>query len=76
MNCFDIITMGCTIYIVSCNSTTIATCTTCPLTLMVYKYNEMQMSYATQKLSCKANCKHFSFHSGRKLIIYIRKETM
>jgi hypothetical protein len=28
-----------------------------PLALTTYKYNELQMSDATQKLSCKASCK-------------------
>jgi hypothetical protein len=46
--------MNCTIYIVNCNYVTHATC---PLTLMVEKYSELQMSGATQKLSWKANCK-------------------
>jgi hypothetical protein len=29
----------------------------CPLTLTTYKYNELQMSDATKKLSYKAHCK-------------------
>jgi hypothetical protein len=34
------------------------------LTLMTYKYNDLQVSCATQKLSCKANCETpFFFHS-------------
>ncbi len=44
----------------SCNSTTHATC---PLALPMYSYNELQMSFATQKLSCKASCKTPLFHS-------------
>jgi len=32
----------------------------------MYKYNELQVSNATQKLSCKANCKTpFLFHSAK-----------
>ncbi len=38
----------------NCNAATHATC---PLALMTYKYNELQMSSSTQKLSCKATCK-------------------
>jgi hypothetical protein len=30
---------------------------TCPLALIAYKYNELQVFGATQKLNCKANCK-------------------
>jgi hypothetical protein len=44
--------MSCTIYMVSYNFTIHATCS---LTLTTYKYNELQMSSAIQKL--KANCK-------------------
>jgi len=43
--------MSSTIYMVSCNS---ATHVTCLLTLMTYKYSELQMSFATQKLNYKA----------------------
>jgi hypothetical protein len=39
---------------VNCNVTTHATC---PLALMAYKYNELEVSDVTQKLSYKANCK-------------------
>jgi len=35
----------------------IATHATCPLTLIVYKYNELQVFGAIKKLSYKANCK-------------------
>ncbi len=34
-----------------------ATHATCPLSLIMYKYNELQVSSVIQKLSCKANCK-------------------
>ncbi len=34
-----------------------ATHATCPLTLTTYKYSELQVSFTTQKLSWKANCK-------------------
>jgi hypothetical protein len=54
MSCFDIIAMSYTIYMVTCNSTTHATC---PLALIAYNYNELQMSSATQKLNCKVCCK-------------------
>jgi hypothetical protein len=46
--------MNCTVYMVSCNFATNATCL---LTFTVYKYNELKVSFATQKLSCKTNCK-------------------
>jgi hypothetical protein len=39
---------------VSCNSIIHATCA---LTLAAYKYNELQVSYAIQKLNYKANCR-------------------
>jgi hypothetical protein len=32
-------------------------CKICSLTLTTHKYNEFQVSFATQRLSCKANCK-------------------
>jgi hypothetical protein len=38
----------------SCN---FATHAICPLAFTAYKYSELQMFFATQKLSCKANCK-------------------
>jgi hypothetical protein len=38
----------------SCN---FATHATCPLAFTMYKYNELQVSFAIQKLSCKASCK-------------------
>jgi len=51
--------MSCTIYTVSCNFATQATCL---LTFMVYKYSELQVSSITQKLNYKANDKTpFSF---------------
>jgi hypothetical protein len=31
------------------------------LTFMTYKYSELQMTSATQKLSCKINCKSTLF---------------
>jgi hypothetical protein len=46
--------MNCTVYTVSCNFVTHASCL---LKLMVYKYSELQVSDATQKLSCKASFK-------------------
>jgi hypothetical protein len=46
--------LSCIIYTMSYNFTTHATCL---LKLMVYKYSELQMSFITQKLSCKASCK-------------------
>jgi hypothetical protein len=39
---------------VSCNFPTHAICL---LALMTYEYSELQVSFATQKLSCKASCK-------------------
>jgi hypothetical protein len=41
-------------YIVSCNFTIHATCL---LALIANKYDKLQKVIATQKLSCKANCK-------------------
>jgi hypothetical protein len=58
MNIFDIDVMSCTIYTASYNFATLATCL---LTFIVYKYSELQMSFAIQKLSCKANCKNKPF---------------
>ncbi len=52
MNFFDKITMNCIVYMVNCNYVTHATCM---LTFMLYKYNDLQMSNAIQRLSCKAN---------------------
>jgi hypothetical protein len=52
--------MSCTIYIVNYNFATHATCS---LEFMSYKYNELQMSVATQKLSCKASCKKHPYSS-------------
>ncbi len=48
------IAMSCTIYTTSCNFAIHATCS---LTLMTYKFNELQMFFTIQKLSCKASCK-------------------
>ncbi len=53
LNC-NWIAMNCIAYMVNCNSAIHATC---PWTLTVYKYNELQISFATQKLNYKANCK-------------------
>jgi len=46
--------LSCIVYIVSCKFAIYATY---PLELTTYKYNELQMSFATQKLNYKANCK-------------------
>jgi hypothetical protein len=46
--------MSCIIYIVSCNFAIHAPCS---LALMAYRYNELQVSFVTQTLSCNANCK-------------------
>ncbi len=55
MSCFDRVAMSCTIYTMNCN---FATHATCPLTFTMYKYDELQVVIATQKLSYKANyCK-------------------
>ncbi len=54
MSCFDRVVMSCTLYIVSCNFVTHATCL---LALTLYKYNELHVFSASQKLSCKASCK-------------------
>jgi hypothetical protein len=37
--------------------TILGTFATCRIALTTYKYSELQVSNATQKLSCKANCK-------------------
>jgi hypothetical protein len=61
MSCFDRVVMNCTIYIVSCN---FAIHATCPLTLIVYKYNELQMVIATQKIELQSQSqKPFFFHN-------------
>jgi hypothetical protein len=46
--------MSFSVYMVSCN---FATYVICPLALTTYKYNELEVSFAIQKLSCKANNK-------------------
>ncbi len=51
---YDGVAMSCTLYMVSYNFVTHATCS---LAFTTYKYNELQVSSTTQKLSCKANCK-------------------
>jgi hypothetical protein len=60
MSWFDRVAMNYTIYTMSCN---FATHEICLLALMTYKYNELQRSNATQKLSCKASCKTTFFHN-------------
>jgi len=42
------------VYTLNCNFATYATCL---LALTMYKYNELQVIIATQKLNCKASCK-------------------
>jgi hypothetical protein len=54
ISCFDWVAMNCTIYTVSCN---FAIHVTYVLTLTMYKFSELQMSFIIQKLSCKASCK-------------------
>jgi len=44
---------------------------TCPLTFIAYEYIELQVSFITPKLNCKANCKTpffliLEFHSQKK----------
>jgi hypothetical protein len=46
--------MKSSVYMVSCN---FATHAICPLAFMTDKYNELEVSFATQKLSCKASYK-------------------
>ncbi len=47
----------------------VATHATCLLALMTYKYNELQVSSTTQKLSYKANCKtHFFLIVNTKVL--------
>jgi hypothetical protein len=50
--------MSYTIYTMSCNFATHATCL---LAFMAYKYNELQMFNGTQKLSYKVGVKHLCF---------------
>jgi hypothetical protein len=52
MNCFDKVTIE-----LQWVASYIQQIATCPLTFTMYKYSELQMSFATQKLSCKASCK-------------------
>ncbi len=54
MSCFDEVAMSCNVYMVNYNFVTHAIYSSA---LMMFKYNELQMSIATEKLSCKANCK-------------------
>jgi hypothetical protein len=57
--------MNCTVYMVSCNFAI------CPLKLMAYKSNELQMSFAIQKLNCKAHFKTpFFSHNGRVNVFF------
>jgi len=58
--------MSCIVYMVSYNSITHATCM---LALMAYKYNELQVFFATQKLSYKASCKTLFFFIMKKNLI-------
>jgi len=46
--------MSCIVYMVHCD---FATHATCPLELTTYKYNELQVSFVTQKLNYNASCK-------------------
>jgi len=48
------VAMSCIIYTMTYN---FATHATCPLALMTYKYNELQVFSTTQKLNYKASCK-------------------
>jgi hypothetical protein len=48
------VALSCTVYTMNCN---FVTHVTCPLALTTYKYNELQMSSTTEKLSSKASCK-------------------
>jgi hypothetical protein len=64
--------MNYTIYIVSCNFTTHVTCM---LTLMTYKYSELQMSCEIQKMNCKASCKIIPFLHG-VLLVYVHVNDM
>jgi hypothetical protein len=54
MSCFDEVAMSCIIYMVNYSFVTHAIYS---LALMMFKYNELQMSSALEKVSCKANCK-------------------
>jgi len=68
LNCNGV-AMSCTIYMVSYNFVIHAICL---LTLTMYKYNELQVSFVIQKLSCKASCKTpFFSHSDFEQVIAI-----
>jgi hypothetical protein len=58
ISCFDIVAMSCIIYTMSCN---FAIHAICPLALITYKDNELQVSSIIQKLNCKASYKTFFF---------------
>jgi hypothetical protein len=45
---------------------------TCPLAFMVFKYSELQMSSAIQKLSCKTSCKTPLFLIVHLLILFFK----
>jgi len=57
MSRFDWVAMNYTVYTMSCNSATHATHATCPLAFITYKHSELQVSFVTQKLNCKASYK-------------------
>jgi hypothetical protein len=59
MNCFDKVVIE--LQWVALYIWWVATHATCPLTLMVYKYNELQVSEVIQNLNCKTICKHHCF---------------
>ncbi len=49
------------VYEIRVFDTTFATVATCPLTLKMYKYMELQVYNATPKPSCKPSCKNLCF---------------
>jgi len=60
ISCFDKVIMSCTVYTMSCN---FAIHAICPLALITYKDNELQVSSRIQKLNCKVSYKTFFFHN-------------
>ncbi len=55
--------LSCIVYTMNCNFEIDEICS---LTLMAYKYNELQVSSSTQKLICKASCKTPPFFYSEK----------
>jgi hypothetical protein len=59
--------MGCIVYTMSCNFVPHATC---PLTFTMYKYNKLQVSFATKKWVTRLVAKHLFSHSDYVCLWY------